>query len=434
MAKMRLRFLLVAFGLLIFGSAAHAQNCVAPNTSVKPNDLITSGAYNCLTPQVGSNLALSRLATSAVPGGVWRTGFVTAGDTPPLWFQTQTGTCVANSMVSDGGSCQNAGDGNSFAASYPNNVADIRQWGCKGDGVFDNTSCLQAAINASIGYATGKTLAFPTGTFLHNTVTVRGFNLQFQGAGRDKTVFAPLTSGTLPWQIGSSSDPNPWLGTFVWSTAGITFKNMTFNSQTKNTIVIKLDPSAQQVRFQHVNVVSDIANNSVIYDQSDESDYEDIDGFCTNNTSFLIDWDTWGHNQHMANSLFQGGSGGIGTGCSGVRITQGAYSSFSTSITSITRSGTTATATTATTIPAAMYVGAGIQVNVSGATQTQYNGSVSATVTSANTFNYTVSGSPTTPATGTITAVLDPRASLHRVEGATIDSHTVYIASGPYAV
>jgi hypothetical protein len=46
----------------------------------------------------------------------------------------------------------------------------------------------------------------------------------------------------------------------------------------------------------------------------------------------------------------------------------------------------------------------GDQMNISGAVQTDYNGDFIVTVTDANTFTYTVSGSPATPATGTIIA------------------------------
>ena len=70
-------------------------------------------------------------------------------------------------------------------------------------------------------------------------------------------------------------------------------------------------------------------------------------------------------------------------------------------VASITRSGTTATVTTRwahglTGTP---------QVTISGATAAAYNGTVTIAVTGATTFTYTgVSGNPTTPAAGSITA------------------------------
>jgi hypothetical protein len=68
-------------------------------------------------------------------------------------------------------------------------------------------------------------------------------------------------------------------------------------------------------------------------------------------------------------------------------------------VTSITRSSTTATVTAT-----AHGFTSGDQVNIRGAVQTDYNGDFIVTVTDANTFTYTVSGSPATPATGTIIA------------------------------
>lgn len=74
------------------------------------------------------------------------------------------------------------------------------------------------------------------------------------------------------------------------------------------------------------------------------------------------------------------------------------------SVSSLTRSGTTATATTATDHRVAI----GMQVTMAGADQTEYNGTFTVTSVSSDTsFSYTVSGSPVTPATGTITMSFD---------------------------
>jgi hypothetical protein len=68
-------------------------------------------------------------------------------------------------------------------------------------------------------------------------------------------------------------------------------------------------------------------------------------------------------------------------------------------VTSITRASTTATVTAT-----AHGFTTGDQINIRGAAETDYNGDFIVTVTDANTFTYTVSGSPATPATGTIIA------------------------------
>lgn len=75
------------------------------------------------------------------------------------------------------------------------------------------------------------------------------------------------------------------------------------------------------------------------------------------------------------------------------------YSAVGLSVTSITRSSSTATVTTAI----ANNLQTGDFVTIAGATQPEYNGIFQITSTGASTFTYTVSGTPATPATGTIT-------------------------------
>lgn len=73
------------------------------------------------------------------------------------------------------------------------------------------------------------------------------------------------------------------------------------------------------------------------------------------------------------------------------------------SISSITRSGSVATVTTTSDHSFAT----GLTVTIAGADQSYYNGAFKITVTDTDEFEYTVSGAPATPATGTITAACD---------------------------
>lgn len=75
---------------------------------------------------------------------------------------------------------------------------------------------------------------------------------------------------------------------------------------------------------------------------------------------------------------------------------------FTVSITGITRSGSTATATVSATD--GLKLKTGQILTVAGAGQSDYNITATITVASTTTFTYTVANSPTTPATGTITA------------------------------
>jgi hypothetical protein len=74
---------------------------------------------------------------------------------------------------------------------------------------------------------------------------------------------------------------------------------------------------------------------------------------------------------------------------------------YASDVTSITRASTTATVTTTTSHGLIT----GDSVVISGALQSDYNGTYTITVTAATTFTYTVANSPTTPATGVISAI-----------------------------
>ncbi len=98
--------------------------------------------------------------------------------------------------------------------------------------------------------------------------------------------------------------------------------------------------------------------------------------------------------------------------------TSGTITTNTTTISSLTRSGTTATANTS----AYHNLATGMTVTIAGAAQTDYNGNYTITVVDADTFTYTVANSPTTPATGSITATVG---SINiNVEATTFGSNT----------
>jgi uncharacterized phage protein gp47/JayE len=70
------------------------------------------------------------------------------------------------------------------------------------------------------------------------------------------------------------------------------------------------------------------------------------------------------------------------------------------SVSSLTRVGTTVTATTASNHA----LTTGVSVTISGAVETDYNGTFEIVVTALNKFTYEITGTPTSPATGTILA------------------------------
>ena len=70
------------------------------------------------------------------------------------------------------------------------------------------------------------------------------------------------------------------------------------------------------------------------------------------------------------------------------------------SVSSLTRSGTTVTATLASSYALAT----GLSLTIAGAVETAYNGAQTITVVDDDTFTYEITGTPSSPATGTITA------------------------------
>jgi hypothetical protein len=90
-------------------------------------------------------------------------------------------------MVSDGGGCQNGGNGNSFfPASGP---IDLRQWGVKFDSSTDNSTAMAAAL---AWFAQGNTLLVPAGpkialysTPISVTMATKASNASIIGPGTD---------------------------------------------------------------------------------------------------------------------------------------------------------------------------------------------------------------------------------------------------------
>lgn len=100
---------------------------------------------------VNTNAALKAAANSRFPQGVWRLGVNTLNDAPPLFFRPQTGTCAANSFVSDVGGCNDttAGDGNSWQSVHPNpTMVLVTQFGVWADNnAHDYSTQFQNCIN-----------------------------------------------------------------------------------------------------------------------------------------------------------------------------------------------------------------------------------------------------------------------------------------------
>jgi hypothetical protein len=97
---------------------------------------------------------LAAASKNAFPSGVWRNDYAAGNGAAPLFFRPQDGTCAANSLVNDGGSCVDGVGGNSWKAVRPPGwVIDVKQYGAVCNAFTstptDDAAALQAAINAN---------------------------------------------------------------------------------------------------------------------------------------------------------------------------------------------------------------------------------------------------------------------------------------------
>lgn len=94
--------------------------------------------------EVDSNKALK--AQSGSPNAtVRRLGFAKPGDSPPLVYSYSTGACSA----ADNGAQVSADDGGCWSSTLTGVSVTPMDWGCAGNGVTNDTACVQAAITAS---------------------------------------------------------------------------------------------------------------------------------------------------------------------------------------------------------------------------------------------------------------------------------------------
>jgi hypothetical protein len=119
-------------------------------------------AYPSLT--VPTNSALTALST-VTTSQVWRLGFSTLGDAPPLLYTASASACSLNSGAGDNGSQVPSSNGNCWLASFGPGAADVREWGAKGDGSTNNTTAMQAA------QITGMLIYYPRGKYLFSTIS-----------------------------------------------------------------------------------------------------------------------------------------------------------------------------------------------------------------------------------------------------------------------
>ncbi|MBP0006374.1 MAG: hypothetical protein J7642_22090 [Cyanobacteria bacterium SBC] len=123
------------------------------------------------------------------------------------------------------------------------NIANVRDYGAKGDGVTDDTTAILAAM------ADNRAVYFPNGTYLVSDTLLWSDDrrLLIQGESQDNTVIK-LTDSLEAF--GSSANPKPVIDTFLGGSTGQSFQNSIYDI----TVDVGAgNPGAVGVAFQNNN-------------------------------------------------------------------------------------------------------------------------------------------------------------------------------------
>ncbi|MFK4447472.1 hypothetical protein ABH944_007790 [Caballeronia udeis] len=162
----------------------------AQTFTVKNLQIGTTAASAPVYPTATSNAALMALP-STTASTITRLGFYAPGDAPTLVYTASGSPCSLNAGAGDNGSQVRSADSKCWIAVFPSGPVNVREWGAKGNGTFDDTAAFVGAL------ATGKSVFAPDGNYqaLDNNIVLNsgqsllgsGWNTyvtsQFTGAG-----------------------------------------------------------------------------------------------------------------------------------------------------------------------------------------------------------------------------------------------------------
>lgn len=157
--------------------------------------------------------------------GTMHTGGATGNITPSprfsMFYQPTAGTAAAAqgdpNITTDGAGHLVGISAKAAIADKGGQVFNVKAYGCVGDGITDDTTCIQAAIDA----AAGSQVFFPAGNYLYsalsystNTTLAKG--LKLQGSGMGQTTLTSTVANGYAITISGSDPAHP----FVYALGG----------------------------------------------------------------------------------------------------------------------------------------------------------------------------------------------------------------------
>ncbi|QND44629.1 hypothetical protein HB780_02245 (plasmid) [Rhizobium lusitanum] len=188
---------------------------------------------------VQNTTALQAVASTFAPAVLRLDAATGVGAPPQIFISTPTACSITGGDV---GSQVPSSDGKCWIARYGSNNADVRQWGCIGNASFDNSTCIQAAINAM----QRKMLHIGGGLFLVNSSLVSAGQIIIEGDGGGKGIYdsgclSGLRAGTANFDL------------LTLQGAGSVLQNLCFDSVSKTSTsgaAIAIPGGANSVRVE----------------------------------------------------------------------------------------------------------------------------------------------------------------------------------------
>lgn len=155
---------------------------------------------------VTSIASMKALTVSLLRNGqtILTSGYYTAGDGGSGVYQYDSGSAASD----DGGAviAPTAGSGRFLLINAVH--ANVKQYGAKGDGVTDDTSAIQAALDA--GESSGRTVWIPAGTYLVSAT----LNVACDLDASEATILVASTFASTVIQVGKTA--SQWENHTVW--------------------------------------------------------------------------------------------------------------------------------------------------------------------------------------------------------------------------